>query len=119
MKLRVVIVDDHDGFRSEARSLLEDEGYDVAGEAVDGRGAIAEVKRTTPDLVLLDVQLPDMNGFDVADEIERAAPATKVVMVSAREASDFGDRLTRRARPFISKRELSGMMLERRIGETG
>ena len=66
MALTVLIVDDHPSFRASARVLLEAEGFDVIGEAADGTSGIAEARRLRPDLVLLDVQLPDIDGFDVA-----------------------------------------------------
>jgi DNA-binding NarL/FixJ family response regulator len=66
MALTVLIVDDHPSFRASARVLLEAEGFDVIGEAADGTSGIAEAKRLRPDLVLLDVQLPDIDGFEVA-----------------------------------------------------
>ena len=65
----VLVVDDHQGFRSRARLLLEADGYEVVGEAADGRSALAEARRLRPDLVLLDVQLPDLDGFEVAAQI--------------------------------------------------
>ena len=69
MALTVLIVDDHPSFRASARVLLEAEGFDVIGEAADGTSGIAEAKRLRPDLVLLDVQLPDIDGFEVAGQL--------------------------------------------------
>jgi DNA-binding NarL/FixJ family response regulator len=66
MARTVFIVDDHPGFRTPARSLLERAGYDVVGEAEDGTSSLDEVRDLRPNLVLLDVQLPDLTGFDVA-----------------------------------------------------
>ena len=62
----VLIVDDHADFRRTVRALLEADGFDVVGEAADGRLAIAEANRLRPRLVLLDIQLPDIDGFEVA-----------------------------------------------------
>ena len=73
MALSVLIVDDHPSFRASARVLLEAEGFDVIGEAADGASGIAEAKRLRPDLVLLDVQLPDIDGFDVASRLSNGA----------------------------------------------
>ncbi len=69
MALTVLIVDDHPSFRASARVLLEAEGFDVIGEAADGTSGIEEASRLRPDLVLLDVQLPDIDGFDVASRL--------------------------------------------------
>jgi CheY-like chemotaxis protein len=106
----VLIVDDHPAFRASARLLLESEGYDVVGEAGDGASALAATAEQSPDVVLLDVQLPDIDGFEVAERIE-ANPeiAPQIVLVSSRDASDFGALLDNTSiRGFISKGDLSG-----------
>jgi DNA-binding NarL/FixJ family response regulator len=105
----VLIVDDHPTFRATARMLLEAEGYEVVGEAPDGTSAISCAKELHPDLVLLDVNLPDLDGFSVAQRITAAPDAPAVVLVSSRDPSDFGP-LVRisGARGFIAKGELSG-----------
>lgn len=109
MSTTVLIVDDHPTFRSTARLLLESEGFDVVGEAQDGREAIACCGELSPDLVLLDVNLPDIDGFDVASRITGEAGAPAVVMVSSRDGSDFGPLIGRSgALGFIPKGELSG-----------
>ena len=72
---RVLIVDDHPSFRASARVLLEAEGFDVVGEAADGAQALTEAGRLSPEVVLLDVQLPDIDGFDVAARLTGAADA--------------------------------------------
>jgi DNA-binding NarL/FixJ family response regulator len=105
----VLIVDDHPTFRATARMLLEAEGYDVVGEAPDGESGIAAAGRLGPDLVLLDVNLPDRDGFSVAEQITSKADAPAVVLVSSRDSSDFGPLvLGSGARGFIPKGELSG-----------
>ena len=107
---RVVIVDDHAPFRASARRLLELEGWTVVGEAADGASAVATVERVQPDLVLLDVALPDVTGFDVAERL--AEGSARVVLVSSRDPADFGARLRRSsAVGFIAKDELSGAAL--------
>ena len=109
---RVLIVDDHGEFRALARALLEAGGFEVVGEAVDGAATLMAVERVRPDLVLLDVQLPDMSGFDVARALCDREDGPVVVMISSRDASDFGHRLERSgARGFISKSRLSGAAL--------
>ena len=115
MRLSVLIVDDHAAFRAAARALLEAEGYDVVGEAADGTSALAAIGELKPDVVLLDVQLPDLNGFDVADRLAGDAPT--VVFVSSRQPSSFRWRLS--ANPswaFIAKGDLSGDTLAAALG---
>jgi DNA-binding NarL/FixJ family response regulator len=107
--LTVVIVDDHAGFRSSARALLEAEGFDVVGEAGDGASGLAAVGLLRPRVVLLDIQLPDIDGFEIADRLAGAGDPPAVVLVSTRGASAYRRRLARSpARGFISKSELSG-----------
>ena len=67
--MKVLIVDDHPSFRSAARLLLEHEGFEVIGEAEDGASGLAATSELSPDLVLLDINLPDLDGFDVASRI--------------------------------------------------
>lgn len=103
----VLIVDDHQPFRAVARELLERAGYVVSGEAADAAQALDAIATDAPDAVLLDVQLPDRDGFMVAAEIAREnGPA--VVLVSSRDADDYGRRVEAcGARGFISKSKLS------------
>jgi DNA-binding NarL/FixJ family response regulator len=108
----VLIVDDHDGFRAGARALLEADGFEVVGEAADGETALEAVFRLRPDVVLLDVQLPGLDGFAVAERLaaERDPPA--VVLISSRAADAYRRQLaTSPARGFIAKGELSGECL--------
>jgi DNA-binding NarL/FixJ family response regulator len=108
----VLIVDDHAGFRSFARAVLEAEGFDVVGEAEDGASALAAMVRLRPDVVLLDIQLPDIDGFEVAERLARAVDAPAVVLVSTRDISSYRRRLAASpVRGFISKSELSGSAL--------
>lgn len=106
---RVLIVDDHATFRATARRLLEAEGYDVVGEAEDGASALEAVARLRPEIVLLDVQLPDMDGFEVSRRLCANGASPKIVLTSSRDASEFGDLVgTCGSRGFIPKAELSG-----------
>ena len=108
----MLIVDDHDAFRESVGALLEAEGFRVVGEAADGAAAIAEVDRLGPAVVLLDIQLPDMDGFAVAERLARAPDPPTIVFISSREAATYGRRLeAAAARGFIAKRELSGAAL--------
>ena len=110
---RVLIVDDHPSFRASVRTLLEAEGFEVVGEAADGASALSEYTRLKPEVILLDVQLPDIDGFDVASRITGNSGAPVVILVSSRDSSDFGPLVTRSgARGFVPKAELSGERLQ-------
>jgi DNA-binding NarL/FixJ family response regulator len=105
----VLIVDDHPSFRASARAILEADGFEVAGEAEDGESAIAAAGRLHPDVILLDVQLPDLDGFEVTRRLLTANGATCVVLVSSRDGSDFGPLVeSSGACGFVPKSELSG-----------
>lgn len=113
---RVLIVDDHDAFRAAARRVLTAAGFDVVPDAETGAGALRSVAELHPDVVLLDVQLPDADGFDVARELSRAGRPPVVVLVSSRPRSDYGGLVERSgARGFIDKEELSGPRLRREL----
>ena len=104
----VIVVDDHPSFRASARATLEDAGFEVVGEAADGSSALELVKRVRPDVVLLDVQLPDMTGFDVCVECGELE-GTAVVLVSSRDDSDYRGLIEQcGAVGFIQKGELTG-----------
>ena len=103
MSPTVLIVDDHASFRGFARRLLEAGGLTVVGEAGTAQQAIASAQQLAPDVVLLDVMLPDGDGFAVAEQI-----ATPVVLTSSHELDDLRTRLERsRALGFIAKDDLS------------
>jgi DNA-binding NarL/FixJ family response regulator len=107
-RTKVLIVDDHPSFRTCARMILEADGFSVIGEAEDGASALTAIESLHPDLVLLDIQLPDMDGFDVLDQLGADAPP--VVLVSSRDACDYDGLIRKsRARGFIPKAELSGI----------
>ena len=105
----VLIVDDHPSFRAAARLLLEGEGYVVVGEAADGPAALRRAEELAPDLVLLDVNLPGLDGFAVAARLTADAGGPAVVLCSSREARDYGELVARSgARGFVAKADLSG-----------
>jgi DNA-binding NarL/FixJ family response regulator len=109
----VLIVDDHPGFRAAARRLLELEGYVVVGEAEDGQSGILAARTLRPDFVLLDVQLPDIDGIEVAARLTANGSAPAIVLTSSRDLADLGPVRDRwHVRGFIPKAELSGAALE-------
>jgi DNA-binding NarL/FixJ family response regulator len=113
----VLIVDDHEGFRVSARALLEAEGFEVVGEAADGTGAIEGVGRLRPDVVLLDIQLPGLDGLAVAEQLAALPDPPAVVLTSSRDATVYGLRLRQTsARGFIPKSGLSGEALVALVG---
>lgn len=115
MATTVLLVDDHPSFRATARALLVAEGFEVVGEAADGRSAVEAVERLRPDIVLLDVQLPDIDGFTVATELCKCPPnggRPVIVLTSSRDAADFGPLVGRcGAAAFVPKAELTGAVL--------
>jgi DNA-binding NarL/FixJ family response regulator len=117
MGINVLIVDDHCGFRVLARSLLEVDGYQVVGEVSDGAAAVAAVAVLKPDLVLLDIDLPDQDGFSVTRQLIEHAPGCKVVLISSRDASDYGRFLEQcGAQGFIPKDQLCTAALTELLG---
>lgn len=117
MRSTVLIVDDHAAFRASASTLLESEGFAVVGEAADGEEALAAVERLRPQIVLLDIQLPVVDGFAVAARLAHTSDPPTVVLISSREASAYGPRLeAAAAEGFITKRELSGAALASLVG---
>jgi DNA-binding NarL/FixJ family response regulator len=117
VRTTVLIVDDHDAFRDSAGALLEAEGFEVVGHVAGGIAVLAAVERLRPEVVLLDVQLPDLDGFAVAEQLAVTAEPPRVVLISSRDAVAYGPRVA--AAPvcgFLAKRELSGAALAALVG---
>jgi DNA-binding NarL/FixJ family response regulator len=106
---RVMLVDDHASFRASARWLLETEGYVVVAEAASGESALETVADVQPELVLLDVGLPGIDGFEVALAIRARCPRARIVLTSSRDLADLGeDRVSAcGAAGFVDKAALS------------
>lgn len=112
-----MIVDDHPTFRRFARRLLEEAGFDVVGEASEGEAALESVVELEPDIVLLDVMLPDVSGLEVAARLEQLAPSAHVVLVSSRCADDLGVAGRSGGPRFVRKDELELARLGELLGE--
>jgi DNA-binding response OmpR family regulator len=109
---RIVIVDDDPSFLATVRVVLEAEGFVVVGEALTGLDGVAVAAELGPDLVLVDVNLPDIDGFEVVDRLADRDGSPPVVLTSIRSASDFGSLVeTSRARAFVTKADISGEAL--------
>ncbi len=114
---RVLVVDDHPSFRRCARALLAAEGFEVVGEAADGATALALADELAPELVLLDIRLPDIDGFEVASRLLARDPELAIVLVSSRDAAEYGALVDASgARGFVPKADLSGAALEKLLG---
>jgi DNA-binding NarL/FixJ family response regulator len=112
VRRRLLIVDDHAGFRKAAAALLAAEGFEVVGHAGDAGAAIRQIALLRPDVVLLDIQLPGLDGIALAELISHEPDPPDVVLISSREASAYGDRLgSAPTRGFLPKRGLSGAKL--------
>jgi DNA-binding NarL/FixJ family response regulator len=107
--MTLLIVDDHRSFRDAARRVLEHAGFEIVGEAADGETALEAILDLRPDVVLLDVQLPGIDGFEVASTLTARGDAPLIVMTSSRDGADFGPLVEQSgARGFVHKADLSG-----------
>jgi DNA-binding NarL/FixJ family response regulator len=113
----VLIVDDHPSFRAVARMVLETDGFAVVGTEEDGESGVAGTLRLEPDIVLLDVELPDIDGFEVAARLREAGSAAAIVLASSRERADFGSLVEESgARGFLTKADLTGDAIRKLVG---
>jgi CheY-like chemotaxis protein len=113
MPVRLLIIDDNTDFRKVARHLLERHGFVVVAEADTGEAGIEQAKTDRPDLVLLDVQLPDVDGFEVAERLSALDVPIEVILTSSLDGTDFGALVAHSsALGFIPKSELSASAIE-------
>jgi DNA-binding NarL/FixJ family response regulator len=113
MGRRVLIIDDNTAFRAAARQLLERDGFVVVAEAENGASGLREAKEHCPDLAVVDVQLPDSDGFEVAEKLCALERGPKVILVSSLDGADFGALVAGSpALGFIPKAELSAPAIE-------
>jgi len=108
----VLIVDDNERFRSRARRWLEGDAFAVVAEAADGKSALEAAREHRPEVVLLDIELPDMGGLTVSSRLVREPDPPAVVLTSTHDAADYGARAADcGARGFLPKAELSAEAL--------
>lgn len=113
MSRRVLIIDDNDAFRAAARQLLERSRFVVVAEAQNGQEAIREAQTHQPDLAIVDLQLPDFDGFEVAERLHTLDPAIRVILTSSLDGSDFGALVAgSNALGFVGKSDLSARAIE-------
>jgi DNA-binding NarL/FixJ family response regulator len=113
MSNTVLIVDDHSGFRAQARKLLESEGFQVIGEAADSAQGLEAAERLAPGLALVDIYLPDGDGFDLTSRILGLTDPPSVVLISSRDGAELEKCVSESgARGFVPKAELSRKALE-------
>jgi CheY-like chemotaxis protein len=117
MRPTVLILDDHDDFRASASAMLGGGWFRGRGWRWDGAAAVEAVERLRPDIVLLDIQLPDLDGFAVAERLAAMSDPPRVVLISSRDAASYGPRRDAAlACGFLAKRELSGASLAAFVG---
>jgi DNA-binding NarL/FixJ family response regulator len=113
----VLIVDDHADFRARTRALLEAEGFSVLGDVADGAAGVEAARALRPDVVLLDIGLPDIDGFEVARNLHAAGGAPVIVFISTRPATEYGPQVAESgAAGFIAKEDLSGQAVTALMG---
>jgi DNA-binding NarL/FixJ family response regulator len=107
------VVDDHHVARTTVRALLDAHSMAICGEAEDGQKALEQVKALKPDLVLLDINMPVMNGIQTAFEIRRLAPATKILFFTVQEFTPEAEAAVRLlgAQGFVNKSEAGTQLI--------
>lgn len=103
MEGRILIVDDHSAIRDTLRTLLDWHSFQVCGDAKDGKEAIEKVVELKPDVVLMDINMPVMNGVAAATEIRRLAPGTKIIFLTIHDGPGFRVGTKRWAHGFVAK----------------
>jgi DNA-binding NarL/FixJ family response regulator len=113
MAASVLIIDDHSGFRAQARRVLESEGYLVIGEAEDCSSGLEAARRLHPELALVDVYLPDGDGFGLASSLAVLSDPPTVILISSHDGAELEHCVSAsEARGFVSKAELSRDAIE-------
>ena len=119
--LRILIADDHEAIRHGVRAMIEkEEDWEVCGEAVDGRKAVALAEQLAPDVVVVDIGMPELNGLDAARQIKHALPRTEVLIFTGEESERMiHDVFAAGARSYILKSDLGQHLVAaiRALGE--
>jgi len=120
MRRRILVIDDNTAFRAAVGQLLATDSFIVVAGAPTGASGVELAREHKPDLVIVDVQLPDTDGFDVADQLAGLDPALQVILTSSLDSSDLGALVPESsARGFIPKAELSAPAIEALLAPTG
>ena len=113
----ILIVDDHVQFRATARALLECDGFEVVGEAPTGEAGLDAARTLKPDVILLDVRLPDIDGFAMAERLTAGGQGPAVILTSSSDDPLYQDRAMRSgARGFVAKHDLCRPGFSRMLG---
>lgn len=120
MRNRILIVDDHLIARTSIRRLLDGHPFRICGEARDGKEAIEKVIELKPDIVLLDINMPVMDGIRAAHEIRLVSPETKIIFLTSHDVPAFRDAAQGLAQAFVSKLDADAELIPalNRIAET-
>jgi DNA-binding NarL/FixJ family response regulator len=112
--LRILIVDDHEAVRKGVCAILSARlDIEVCGEAVNGKEAIEKTKELKPDLIILDVTMPVLNGFDAAREIRKILPEARILMLSMHESKQLVEEATRLGvHGYVTKTQASDVLLK-------
>src|SRR5260370_10265725 len=89
MPTRVLLADDHALIRQGLKALLEKQGFQVVGEASDGQEALRSVEKTQPDVAIVDISMPVLNGIDAARELKKSSPKTKVILLTQHDEDQY------------------------------
>jgi DNA-binding NarL/FixJ family response regulator len=120
MDHRVLVVDDNRAFRAAARQLLELAGFAVIAEAESGAAGVEEARTHSPDVAIVDVQLPDFDGFEVAERLSELDVPPRVILISSLDGADFGALVAGSpALGFVPKAELSASLIDALLAQTG
>ena len=118
MRQRILVIDDNAAFRRALSRVLETERFTVIAEAATGASGVQLAREYHPDLVIVDVQLPDTDGFDAAEQLAALHLPMEVILTSGLDSSDLGSLITESsARGFIPKAELSVGAIDALLGE--